>query len=263
MKEKVDLYNNTYGNFTERVLAEVRAEAFGKDIGQNSWITAQEMLMLIEPLRLNDDSVVLEVACGSGGPAMFLAKSTRCKIYGVDSNENAIQTARNQSSQTGVHFEVADANKQLPFGENKFDAIVCMDAVNHFFDRLQILCEWQRLLKKGGRFLYTDPIVVTGPLTNDEMAKRSSIGFFLFVPHGANEKWIEDAGLRLIEKHDVTSAASTVARRWHDARVKRQTDLESVEGKERFEGLQTFLDIVHRLYNEKRLSRFAYVGEKI
>ena len=43
MKGTVDLYNNIYGNFTERVLAEVRAEAFGKDIGQNSWITAEEM----------------------------------------------------------------------------------------------------------------------------------------------------------------------------------------------------------------------------
>jgi ubiquinone/menaquinone biosynthesis C-methylase UbiE len=263
MKETVDLYNNTYGNFTDRILAEVRAEAFGKDIGQNSWITAQEMLMLIEPLRLNDDSVVLEVACGSGGPAMFLAKSTRCKIYGVDSNENAIQTARDQSSQKAIHFEVADANNQLPFDEGKFDAIVCMDAVNHLTDRLRTLREWNRLLKKSGRFLYTDPIVVTGPLTNDEVAKRSSIGFFLFVPLGANEKWIEEAGLRLIEKFDVTSAASTIAKRWHDARAKRQQDLESIEGKDRFEGLQTFLDVVHRLYNEKRLSRFAYIGEKI
>jgi ubiquinone/menaquinone biosynthesis C-methylase UbiE len=261
MKESVDLYNNTYGNFTDRVLAEVRAEAFGKDIGQNSWITAEEMLTLIEPLRLNNDSNVLEVACGSGGPAMFVAERTGCKIHGVDSNENAIETARNRSSQ--IQFKVADANQTLPFYSGNFDAIYCMDAVNHFYDRLQILREWHRLLKKGGRFLYTDPIVVTGPLTNDEMAKRSSIGFFLFVPQGANEKWIEDAGLRLIEKHDATSDASTIAKRWHDARAKRQQDLESIEGKERFEGLQTFLDVVHRLYNEKRLSRFAYIGEKI
>jgi SAM-dependent methyltransferase len=257
----VDLYNNTYQKFTERVLTEVRAEAFGKDIGQNSWITAEEMLSLIQPLHLNSNSVVLEVACGSGGPAMFVAENTGCKIHGVDSNENAIETARNQSSQ--IQFKVADANQALPFESDTFDAIYCMDAVNHLTNRLQILREWHRLLKKGGRFLYTDPIVVTGPLTNDEMMKRSSIGFFLFVPENANQNWIEQAGFRLIQKDDVTSAASTVAKRWYDARSKRQTDLESVEGQERFEGLQTFLDVVHRLYNEKRLSRFAYIGEKI
>jgi SAM-dependent methyltransferase len=259
----VDLYNNTYQKFTERVLSEVRAETYGKDIGQNSWITAEEMLTLIQPLHLKSDSVVLEVACGSGGPAMFIAKSTGCKIYGVDNNENAIETARSLSSAKGIQFQFADANQALPFDSEKFDAIYCTDAVNHFSNRLQMLREWHRLLKSDGRFLYTDPIVVTGPLTNDEMTKRSSIGFFLFVPQGANEKWIEEAGFRLIQKEDVTSAASNVAKRWHDARAKRKNDLESVEGKERFEGLQSFLDTVHRLYNEKRLSRFAYIGEKI
>jgi SAM-dependent methyltransferase len=257
----VDLYNNTYQKFTERVLAEVRAEAFGKDIGQNSWITAEEMLTLIQPLHLNSNSVVLEVACGSGGPAMFVAESTGCKIHGVDSNENAIETARNLSSQ--IQFKVADANQALPFDSNTFDAIYCMDAVNHLTNRLQILREWYRLLKRGGRFLYTDPIVITGPLTNDEMNRRSSIGFFWFVPQGMNGKWIEEAGLRFVQRKDVTSAASNIAKRWHDARAKRQKDLESVEGKERFEGLQSFLDVVHRLYSEKRLSRFAYLGEKI
>lgn len=256
----VDLYNNTYQKFTERVLEEVRAEAFGKDIGQNSWITAEEMLTLIQPLHLNSNSVVLEVACGSGGPAMFVAENAGCKIHGVDSNENAIETARNQSSQ--IQFKVADANQALPFDSDTFNAIYCMDAINHLTNRLQILHEWYRLLKKGGRFLYTDPIVVTGALTNDEMNKRSSIGFFLFVPESANEKWIEEAGFRLIQREDVTSAASNIAKRWHDARAKRQNDLELVEGKERFEGLQTFLDVVHRLYSEKRLSRFAYIGEK-
>jgi SAM-dependent methyltransferase len=257
----VDLYNNTYQKFSERVLSEVRAEAFGKDIGQNSWITAEEMLTLIQPLYLSSNSVVLEVACGSGGPAMFVAESTGCKIHGVDSNENAIKTARNQSSQ--IQFEVADANLALPFDEAKFDAIYCMDAVNHFSNRLQNLRDWHRLLKTGGRFLYTDPIVVTGPLTNEEMMKRSSIGFFLFVPENANQQWIEQAGFRMIQKEDVTSAASIVAKRWHDARSKRQKDLESVEGRERFEGLQSFLHVVQRLYHEKRLSRFAYIGEKI
>src|SRR5262245_9539233 len=137
MSDRVDFYNNTYGKFSERVMEEVRAEAFGKDIGQNSWITADEMLTLIQPLRLNSESIVLEVACGSGGPAMFLAESTGCKIYGVDSNENAIQTARKLSSQ--IRFEVADANQELPFDKAKFGAIICMDAINHLSNRLQLL----------------------------------------------------------------------------------------------------------------------------
>ncbi len=42
MSAHIDLFNNTYANFTEQVLASVRAATYGEDIGQNSWVTADE-----------------------------------------------------------------------------------------------------------------------------------------------------------------------------------------------------------------------------
>ena len=42
MSKRFDLYDSTYGNFEEQVLAEVRHETYGEDIGQNSWITTDE-----------------------------------------------------------------------------------------------------------------------------------------------------------------------------------------------------------------------------
>ena len=44
MSQQVDLYNSTYGNFKKQVLAEVRCETYGEDIGQNSWITTERRL---------------------------------------------------------------------------------------------------------------------------------------------------------------------------------------------------------------------------
>ncbi len=53
-----------------------------------------------------------------------------------------------------------------------------------------------------------------------------------------------------------------MSRRWHAARARRAEELTRLEGAETFGGLQRFLEVVHRLTSERRLSRFVYVGKK-
>ena len=67
MSNQVDLYDSTYGNFKEQVLAEVRQETYGEDIGQNSWITTDEYDTFYSWLNLSAGDHVLEVASGSDG----------------------------------------------------------------------------------------------------------------------------------------------------------------------------------------------------
>ena len=159
-------------------------------------------------------------------------------------------------------FKLADATQRLPFGDEKFDALTCIDSMNHFPSRLETLREWCRVLKAGGRAVFTDPVVITGPVTNEELAQRSSIGLFVFAPRGYNEELIEAAGLRLLRQEDVTENAVQVSRRWREARQHFRDDLLQIEGSERYEGVQRFLSSVHQLSNQRRLSRVVYVVEK-
>ena len=122
--------------------------------------------------------------------------------------------------------------------------------------------EWHRVLRAGRRALFTDPVVLTGPVTNDELAVRSSVGLFLFVPPGINEQLLKEAGFTLVRLEDVSDNAARVAGRWHRARQDHRDDLLRIEGQERFEGLQRFFEAVHDLTSQKRLSRLAYVVEK-
>jgi protein-L-isoaspartate O-methyltransferase len=69
LTQRVDLFDSTYGHFTQDVLAAIRRETFGPDIGQNSWLTVEEYDRFISWLKLQPEQHVLEVASGSGGPA--------------------------------------------------------------------------------------------------------------------------------------------------------------------------------------------------
>jgi SAM-dependent methyltransferase len=266
MPDRIDLFDSTYGHFTEEVLDIIRKETFGVDIGQNSWLTVDEYDRFLSWLRLTSEHHVLEVASGSGGPALYLANTSGCRVTGIDANEKGVTTASQlavRSNQTDrLHFALSDANARLPFDDESFDAVLCIDSMNHFPDRLAVFRESRRVLRAGHRAVFTDPVVITGPVTNDELAVRSSIGLFLFVPPGTNERLLEEAGLQLVRQEDVTDNAALVAGRWHEARRRHQADLLPVEGEERFEGLQRFFAAVNRLTTERRLSRIAYLVEK-
>jgi hypothetical protein len=104
--------------------------------------------------------------------------------------------------------------------------------------------------------------VVTGLVSNEELATRSSTGYFEFCPSGVNERLIGRAGFELVRAEDVTGNEVEVSRRWHAARERRAAELIRLEGEATFAGLQRFLATVHRLTSERRLSRFAYLGRK-
>ena len=264
MRSHIDLFDSTYSNFSEQVLQEIRQETFGRDIGQTSWLTADEYDRFISWLRLLPGDHALEVASGSGGPALYLARHANCHVTGIDANESGVNTATANSarSRTRVVFEVVDANADLPFEDNTFDALLCIDAMNHFPDRLNVFREWRRVLRAGGRAVFTDPVVITGPVTNDELALRSSIGLFLFVPPGVNEKLLKKAGFTLVQQEDVSENAAQISGRWHDSRARYRDSLLRIEGEERFEGLQNFFAAVQQLTGERRLSRIVYLVEK-
>jgi cyclopropane fatty-acyl-phospholipid synthase-like methyltransferase len=261
------LYNANYGNFQTDLYAQIRQEAFGEDIGQNSWLTSDEQDRFLEWLDLSPERTLLDVACGAGGPALRIAANTGCSVVGIDVHEQAVSTASSLAAQRGLaeraKFRAADAAGPLPFSNASFDAITCIDAINHFPDRPRVIAEWARLLKMGGRLLFTDPITLTGPLTNAEIAVRSSAGFYLFVPHGYDERVIAHCGLELLVSEDVTENMAKVAEPRLAARASRSTALREIEGNQAYDAQQEFLAVASRVATEDRLSRFVYVSKKL
>jgi ubiquinone/menaquinone biosynthesis C-methylase UbiE len=203
MSNSRNIYDITYSNFKTNVLAEIRCEIYGDDIGQNSWSTANEYKQFYTWLELDPILKVLDIACGSGGPALFMARLGGCAVTGLDNNLNAItianEMARIQELDSSVLFQEGDARIPLPFDDGLFDVVICIDAIIHLPDRLLALKDWYRVLGAAGRILYTDTTVVTGLVSHEEIAIRSTFSYFLFSPPGENEQLIQKARFKVME----------------------------------------------------------------
>jgi hypothetical protein len=120
-----------------------------------------------------------------------------------------------------------------------------------------------RVLKPGGRpMLFSDALIIGGLISQEEIATRSSIGFYLFSPPGENERLILQAGFTGLKVSDTTDDAARIAARWHQARQKYKDRPLTIEGEQTWAGLQRFLSCVQALTQERRLLRLLYQAQK-
>jgi ubiquinone/menaquinone biosynthesis C-methylase UbiE len=108
---------------------------------------------LIKLCHIEGEKYVLDVGCGVGATPVYLAKSTGCRVVGVDLLEKMVEQSRARVKAEGlgdrVEFKVADA-RELPFEDDLFDAVIS-ESVNVFFDDKQVaLNEYARVTKPGG-----------------------------------------------------------------------------------------------------------------
>jgi SAM-dependent methyltransferase len=262
-----DFYSSQYSRMYGRLASEVRKEAFGEDLGQESWRSPTEQAEIAELLRLGPKSHALDVACGAGGPSLVFVERTGCRLIGVDIVPEGVSCATAEAEKRGLDdrasFIVIAAGQPLPFGDGAFDAVMCIDSISHFPDRHSALRDWARLLKSRGRLIFTDPFVVTGPISKTEIDGRCLLGSNLFfVPPGFNESAASKAGLHMLQSVDRAAAAAEISGRWRDARAKRAQALIDEEGEDWFQRRQVMLDTTSRLAAERRLTRFFYLAEK-
>jgi hypothetical protein len=104
--------------------------------------------------------------------------------------------------------------------------------------------------------------MITGLVTDREIADRSAVGIYVFSAESVNETVLAEAGFEVERREDLTENMSAMAGRWHDARERFRDDLLADEGAETFDGIQRFLAACHLLARERRLSRYAYLARR-
>ncbi len=97
---------------------------------------------------------VLDLGCAGG----FMAETLHemgAEVTGIDPAEQAIRAASLHAIHAGygIQYDVG-VGEALPYEDASFDAVVCVDVLEHVSDLDQVLREVHRVLVPGGRFFF-------------------------------------------------------------------------------------------------------------
>jgi arsenite methyltransferase len=121
---------------------------------------------LIQLLQIDGDTTVLEVGCGAGATACYLARTYGCQVAGVDFHPSMVDLSRERAKKQGVtdrvEFRVADA-QDLPFEDGCFDVAFCESVATFVEDKHQVANELSRVVKPGGRVGLNEEVWLSPP----------------------------------------------------------------------------------------------------
>src|SRR5262245_50920445 len=95
-------YGPFYRAFDSPAMRRFRSSAYGEDIGQHSWTSADELRGDIVRLRLTAESHLIDLGCGACGPLTFLMAQTGCAGTGVELSPAALRVGLARAEELGV-----------------------------------------------------------------------------------------------------------------------------------------------------------------
>jgi SAM-dependent methyltransferase len=107
---------------------------------------------VLEQLRLPPDARLLEAGCGSGGNLALLARYGRLRAFEPDAEMRAWAEARG-----GVPVADGRLPGGVPFEDERFDAILLLDVLEHVEEDRASLAALGARLAPGGRLVVTVP----------------------------------------------------------------------------------------------------------
>ena len=108
---------------------------------------------LIERLDIGQGDYVLDVGCGAGATAVYLAKEIGCRVMAVDLRQSMVELTRQRAEREDVLAKIETRQTdavQLPFQDNEFDAVVCESVLTFVDDKQKAIAEFARAVKAGG-----------------------------------------------------------------------------------------------------------------
>ncbi len=189
-------YSNVYkGQEKSGLFQEITKSAFGDEFPEGvdcfGFVTQTDLKHIAEFININKGDLIADIACGRGGPGMWVARETGANLIGVDISEDAVHFAEKR-------IQDFDLNDKAKFNTGNFyhtgiesnscNGVMCVDALWMAVDKEQTFSEIARILKKNGRLIFTtwDGNIPFMPDDNKALLQNSG---FEIVHYQETEGW--------------------------------------------------------------------------
>jgi SAM-dependent methyltransferase len=142
---------------------------YPEEFAHISFLPLAQLRSLVEALDLSADQLLVDLACGAGGPGLWAAKVSGARLVGIDLSPMAAERASERAGPLGM-------SGRATFSQGTFeatglepasaDAVMSVDALQYVADKTAALTEVARIIRPGGRFAFVafelDPDRVAG-----------------------------------------------------------------------------------------------------
>ncbi len=177
-----------------------------KDYDQDHYGGLQANDVLAAKAGIRKEHHVLDVCCGMGGPARYLAHRIGCRVTGLDLTESRYRSAAKLTEMVGlddlVDFKHGNA-LEMPFADASFDVVIGQEAWCHVPDKPRLIAECARVVKPGGVIAFSD-ILRTDKLSDGDMRRlRGEMTFPTLETLRGYSQLLERNGCTVVECDDL------------------------------------------------------------
>jgi SAM-dependent methyltransferase len=127
---------------------------FPEEFAHIGFLTVDEGRRLVELVDLDAGGVLVDIACGAGGPGLWAAQQTGASLIGVDPSEAGLAAARSRAERVGLESRATFGQgtfEQTGLGNGAADAVMTVEAFQYAPNKRAAVAEFHRIVRPGGK----------------------------------------------------------------------------------------------------------------